>query len=64
MPKYAALIYGTEGEPQAPDSAEAKKVRDAYMSYTEDIQKAGILRGGEGLMPPWPRPCAFATARW
>ncbi|HLG71676.1 MAG TPA: YciI family protein [Chloroflexota bacterium] len=51
MPKYAALIYGTEGEPRERSDPESQKVWQAYMAYTEDVQKSGILRGGEGLMP-------------
>jgi len=51
MPKYAALIYGTESERPDMDSAERQKVMQAYGNYTEQVQKAGILRGGEGLMP-------------
>ena len=51
MPKYAALIYIPQRLIEAPQSDETRKVSDAYMTYTEDVQKAGILRGGEGLMP-------------
>src|SRR5262249_18001351 len=34
-----------------PSSAETQKVIQAYGVYTEDIMKAGIMKGGEGLMP-------------
>lgn len=51
MPKYAALIYGTEGAPRDPSNPEVQKVMQAYGTYSEEIQKSGIMRGGEGLMP-------------
>jgi hypothetical protein len=51
MPKYAALIYVPERLMAEPESPETRKVSDAYAAYTEDVQKAGVLRGGEGLMP-------------
>ncbi len=51
MPKYAALIYGTEGAPQDPGSPESQKVFQAYGAYTEDLVKAGVMAGGEGLQP-------------
>ncbi|HEU0167072.1 MAG TPA: YciI family protein [Chloroflexota bacterium] len=51
MPKYAALIYIPQHLIEAAESDETRKVSAAYMTYTEDVQKAGVLRGGEGLMP-------------
>jgi hypothetical protein len=51
MPKYAALIYIPKQLIEAAESDETRKVNAAYMTYTEDVQKAGVLRGGEGLMP-------------
>jgi hypothetical protein len=51
MPKYAALIYGVEGAPMDPSSPEMQKVFQAYGAYTEDLVKAGVMQGGEGLQP-------------
>ena len=51
MPKYAALIYVSERLMTAPDSPETQQLMAAYGTYTEEVQKAGVMYGGEALMP-------------
>jgi len=45
--KYLLLIYGEE----ATMDARAKAVTPAYLAYTEALQKAGVLLGGDRLRP-------------
>ncbi len=47
--KYALLIYGSEAEYPAPDSAESREIFEAYMAFTNEISEAGINLGGEAL---------------
>ena len=50
--KDVLLIYGNEGQmPMDPNSPETQKVFAAYGAYTEDIQKRGLMKAGEGLQP-------------
>jgi hypothetical protein len=51
MPKYAALIYAAESGAPAPHTPEQQQYHGAYGAYTEEVQKAGILTGGDGLLP-------------
>src|SRR5579864_8195611 len=51
MPKYAALIYTSEAGAPAPESPETKQMYQAYGVYTEEIMKAGIMKGGDALLP-------------
>ena len=50
MPRYMALIYAPEST-MKPDSPEAQQVWAAYGAYTEEIQKAGVMKGGDALLP-------------
>ena len=50
MPRYMALIYATEG-PMDPSSPETQKMFAAYGAFTEEVQKAGVMKGGDGLLP-------------
>ena len=54
--QYMLLIFGNEAAMQSASKADIDKMMPAYSSYTEAMQKAGILRGGERL-----RPSATAT---
>ncbi|HVA26495.1 MAG TPA: YciI family protein [Chloroflexota bacterium] len=51
MPRYLALIYGREADMPALNSPERQQVSAAYGSFTEDVQKGGVLRGGDALLP-------------
>jgi hypothetical protein len=47
--KYLLMIYGNEAAAQAASKADLEATHSAYMAYTEALQKAGILVGGERL---------------
>ena len=47
--QYALLIYESEAEAQKRSQAEYGKIHQAYMTFTQDIAKAGKLKGGEPL---------------
>jgi hypothetical protein len=49
--KYALLIYGDEGARAAMPPEAQQQVGEAYMAYTEELQKSGALHAGEGLEP-------------
>jgi len=49
MPRYAALIYGTENTDSTPDPAEWAAVMDEYNHFGEVAGAAGVLAGGEAL---------------
>lgn len=49
--QYAILIYVDPAAAPAPDSPEGQTEHAAWMSYTEALGEAGILRGGEALHP-------------
>lgn len=51
MPKYIALIYVSENGAPAPESPESKQMHQAYGVYTEQVLKAGVMKGGDALMP-------------
>jgi hypothetical protein len=51
MPTYAALIYAAESGAPAPDSPEMEQIYQAYRAFTDEARKAGILKGGDGLLP-------------
>jgi hypothetical protein len=51
MPKYVALVYAAESGAPAPNSPEMGKLYQAYGAFTQDAQQAGIMKGGEGLLP-------------
>lgn len=47
--KYMLLIYRDEATVQSASKSEADRMMAAYAAYTEALQKAGILAGGERL---------------
>jgi hypothetical protein len=49
--EYMILIYGDEQAWAALDDAGMKAMYGEYMSYTQDLAKAGVLRGGSELKP-------------
>ncbi len=49
--QYMLLIYSDEGEWAKRAPHEADQINGAYMGYTRDMAKAGVLRGGEALKP-------------
>jgi len=49
--KYMLLIYGNEAGMQAASKAQTEQMMGAYVAYTEAMQKAGVLVGGDRLQP-------------
>jgi hypothetical protein len=49
--EYLLLIYGNENAMLNRPKEEASQSLAAYMAYTETMQKAGVLRGGNRLRP-------------
>jgi hypothetical protein len=49
--KYLLLIYANEADMQAATKAETDQMHAAYGAYTEAMQKAGVIVGGERLRP-------------
>ena len=49
--QYLLLIYGEEARMLAAPKEALTKMGAAYGAYTEAMQKAGVLRGGERLQP-------------
>ncbi len=49
--QYALLIYEDESAAPAPNSPEAEQIFQRYWSFTEDISKEGVNKGGEALHP-------------
>ncbi len=51
--QYILLIYGHEKimAKMGNDAEAQKKMHEAFMQYTKDLQGAGILRGGAELKP-------------
>jgi len=49
--KYMLLIYGNEGQMQKREPTAIEKTMAAYGAYTEAMQKAGVLVGGNRLKP-------------
>ena len=54
--KYLLLIYGNEANMQSASKSQIDQMHAAYGAYTEALQKAGVIVGGERL-----RPTALAT---
>ncbi|MGH8914390.1 MAG: YciI family protein [Acidimicrobiia bacterium] len=48
MPRYAALIYGVETEP---DPAEVGAMMEEYNAFSDAAAAAGVMAGGEALEP-------------
>lgn len=55
--QYLLLIYGDESAMQSMSPAQGAESSAAYGAYTQALQKAGVLVGGERL-----RPTAMATS--
>jgi len=49
--KYMLLIYGNEAQMQKREPTAIEKTMAAYGAYTEAMQKAGVLVGGNRLKP-------------
>lgn len=49
--KYLLLIYGQEAAMLAAPKEAVTQMSAAYAAYTEAMQKAGVLVGGERLRP-------------
>jgi hypothetical protein len=49
--KYLLLIYGNEAAMQSASKSDLEQMHGAYMAYTEALQKAGVIVGGERLHP-------------
>jgi hypothetical protein len=49
--KYLLMIYNDEVAYQARSKADADATMGAYTAYTEALQKAGVLVGGNRLQP-------------
>jgi hypothetical protein len=54
--KYALLIYGDEANAPTADDSAVYRISPAYEAYMAEMQKAGVIVGGERL-----RPTASAT---
>jgi len=51
MVKYLLLIYSNEARMETATKADTDKMHGAYMAYTEALQKAGVIAGGDRLRP-------------
>jgi hypothetical protein len=49
--QYLLMIYGDEVAMQKATEAQRGQMMPAYAAYTEALNKAGILRGGNRLQP-------------
>lgn len=49
--KYMLLIYGNENSGPVPGTPEFDAYLGEYQSFTDEVQKAGKLVGGEALQP-------------
>jgi hypothetical protein len=49
--QYLLMIYSNEAGMQAASKEQIGQISAAYASYTEAMQKAGVIRGGERLRP-------------
>jgi len=49
--KYMLLIYSNEGGMQSVSKEQADQMLAAYGAYTQAMQKAGVLAGGDRLRP-------------
>jgi hypothetical protein len=54
--KYILLIYSNEAGLEAASKKDVEQMHAAYGAYTEALQKAGVIAGGDRL-----RPTATAT---
>lgn len=49
--EFLLLIYGDEQRQAKMSEAEQAQQMKAYMAYTESLQAAGVMRGGNALIP-------------
>ena len=49
--QYLVLIYDDEKAWEKMPEAESQKIFGAYMAYSEEMAKAGVLRAGDALKP-------------
>jgi hypothetical protein len=49
--KYLLMIYGNEAMGESASKADRDQMHSAYGAYTEALKKAGVMVGGERLMP-------------
>jgi hypothetical protein len=49
--QYLLMIYGSEAGMLAASKEQAGQMSSAYAAYTQAMQKAGVIRGGERLRP-------------
>lgn len=49
--QYLLMIYGNEAGMLAASNEQKGQMLAAYTAYTEALQKAGVIRGGERLRP-------------
>ena len=49
--QYILLIYSNEAAAAAASKSDGEQMHAAYGAYTEAMQKAGVIRGGERLRP-------------
>ena len=54
--EYLILIYGDERAYGTITEAQLKAMYQEYGSYTQDLIKAGVMRGGTSSNPLLPRP--------
>lgn len=49
--QYALLIYTNEAAAAAASEQQSREMLGEFMAYSEAMQKAGIMKGGERLQP-------------
>lgn len=49
--EYMLLIYGSEAEAKKMSQADGARIYQEYMTFTEDISKAGKMKAGAPLEP-------------
>lgn len=50
--KYMALLYGDFSQDPEPGTAEFAAMMEAYSAVNAAFEEAGVLAGGEALLPP------------
>jgi hypothetical protein len=49
--RYMLLIYASEATGPRPGTPEGDQQFQGYMAFTQEVQAAGAMQGGEALMP-------------
>jgi hypothetical protein len=49
--QYILMIHGNEAAMQSAPKAQMEQMMSAYRAYSEAMQSAGVMRGGERLRP-------------